>query len=112
MTARAPSGGHCPTEAPDPPAVPPKKGTKHTLRIVRELLALEPGGTGTDLKGAADHLLHVLPRRSIVFVVSDFLVDGVEETMRVLGARHDATAIHVNDPREIELAKLDRTVEA
>jgi uncharacterized protein (DUF58 family) len=85
--------------------VPPKKGTKHTLRIVRELLALEPKGKGTDLKGAVDHLLRVLPRRSIVFVVSDFLVNGVEETMRVLGSRHDATAIHVNDPREIELPR-------
>lgn len=85
--------------------VPPKKGAKHTLRIVRELLALEPKGKGTDLKGAAEHMLRVLPRRSIVFVVSDFLVGGIEDTMRVLGSRHDATAIHVNDPREIELPR-------
>jgi uncharacterized protein (DUF58 family) len=85
--------------------VPPKKGTKHTLRIVRELLALVPVGKGTDLRGAADHLLRVLPRRSIVFVVSDFLYPDVDGALRVLASRHDATAIHVNDPRELEMPR-------
>jgi len=86
-------------------SIPPKKGQKHTLRIVRELLAFEPTGKGTGIKAAADHLLHVLNRRSIVFVVSDFLADNVDDTLRVLGSRHDATAIHIVDPRETELPR-------
>lgn len=80
--------------------VPPRKGRKHVLRLVREVLGFEPEGTGTDLALALDHLRHVLPRRAIVFLISDFMDEGYERALAVAARRHDLIAIDVEDPIE------------
>ncbi|MEN6626019.1 MAG: DUF58 domain-containing protein [Candidatus Sumerlaeia bacterium] len=83
--------------------VPPRKGRRHVLRLVREVLAYEPAGRGTDLGKALDHLRLVLPRRAVVFLISDFLADGYERALATVGRRHDLVGIHIEDPLEREL---------
>ena len=80
--------------------VPPKKGRRHVLRVVRDVFAHEAEGAGTDLAGAFEHALRVVRRRAIVVVVSDFLDAGFERALRALAARHDVVAVRVVDPRE------------
>jgi len=84
-------------------ALPPRKGTRHVLRVIREILNTEPAGRGTDLGGALEHLVHVSKRRSVVFVVSDFLDARGERALRLAKKRHDVVAIVLDDPREREL---------
>ncbi|MFN7020561.1 MAG: DUF58 domain-containing protein [Phycisphaerales bacterium] len=84
--------------------VPPKKGTRHTLRLVRELLAFEPGRAGTSMRAVSDHLGRVLHRRSLVFLISDYLCGDFVEAVRRLAPRHDLVAVDVADPRDFELA--------
>lgn len=86
--------------------VPPKKGRRHVLRLLRELFAHEPQSHGTDLSAAITHLLHVLPRRSIVLIFSDFFDGGFARPLRVLAHRHDTVAVQLHDPREEELPAL------
>ncbi|GIV58549.1 MAG: hypothetical protein KatS3mg042_1462 [Rhodothermaceae bacterium] len=83
--------------------VPPKKGRRHVLRLIRDLFAHAPKARGTHLAGALHHILHVLRRRSIVLIVSDFMDEGYEPVLRALARRHDVVAIHLIDPREEEL---------
>ncbi len=86
--------------------VPPQKGRRHVLRIVRDLYAHEPQGRGTDVAVALDHALHVLRRRSVVIVVSDFMADAYERSLRILARKHDVVALHVTDPREQTLPAI------
>jgi len=83
--------------------VPPKKGIKHVLRLVRDLLYIQPEGQGTDLQAAFDHLNRVTRRRGVVFLVSDFQSGGYEDAMRIARKRHDLIPITVTDRRELEL---------
>ncbi len=83
--------------------VPPKKGRRHALRLIRDLLAFQPAGRGTDLSVALDYVGRVLQQRAIVFLISDFLDTGFEKPLRVIGRRHDLVAVTVADPREREL---------
>ena len=83
--------------------VPPKKGRRHVLRLIRELFAHEPDSRGTDLNAALEHTLHLLRRRSIVLMISDFLDDDYERPLRALARRHDTVAAHLIDPRETHL---------
>jgi uncharacterized protein (DUF58 family) len=83
--------------------VPPKKGPRHVLRVIRELLYLRPAGRGTNLAVAVEFLRRVLRRRSVVFLLSDFQDRGYAAGLRVLARRHDVTAIVLGDPREREL---------
>ncbi len=83
--------------------IPPKKGTKHVLRVIRELLNFKPRPASTDISGALDYLGRVTSKRSVVFLVSDFQAEGFEKKMRVLGKRHDLIAVTITDPREIRL---------
>jgi uncharacterized protein (DUF58 family) len=83
--------------------VPPKKGRRHVLRLIRDLFAHVPQSRGTDLSAALNHVLHVLRRRSIVLILSDFLDAGYEKLLRAAGRRHDTVAVHLHDPREEEL---------
>jgi uncharacterized protein (DUF58 family) len=80
--------------------VPPRKGTGHVLRVIRELLAYEPQGRGTDVAAALDHVNRVVRRRSVVFVVSDFQAAGYERALRIAKRRHDVILIDVADPAE------------
>jgi uncharacterized protein (DUF58 family) len=86
--------------------VPPKKGRRHVLRVVREILAFQPQGRGTDLQQALDYHNRVQPRRAVTFVVSDFQVtdeESVRKKLRVASKRHDVIALSLRDPREEEL---------
>jgi uncharacterized protein (DUF58 family) len=80
--------------------VPPKKGREHVLRVIREILYFEPKGTGTDLEGALRHLLRMLKRKAVVFLVSDFLDSGYDRVLRIAARKHDMVAVSVTDPRE------------
>jgi uncharacterized protein (DUF58 family) len=80
--------------------VPPGRGRDHALRIVRDLLARDPVGRGTDLTGALRFAQRVLRRRGIVALISDFQAEGYEKALGALRRRHDVVALHVRDPRE------------
>ena len=86
--------------------LPPKKGRKHLLRIIRDALTLPPKGRGTDIRGALSFLNHVTHRRNIVFLLSDFLHtphDSTSDLFTEVGrtsSRHDMVCIHLADPRE------------
>lgn len=86
--------------------VPPRKGSRHVLRCIRELLYCEPVGRGTDISSALDYLDHTIKRRSVVFLISDFLDKGYDRKLRVARRRHDIVPVAVNDPRETELPNL------
>jgi len=83
--------------------VPPRKGRRHGMRVIRDLLVHEPAGSGTDVAGAVSYLDRVLPHRAIVFVVSDFLEADVERPLKRLAQQHDVIAVTVTDPAEQEL---------
>lgn len=80
--------------------VPPGKGARHVLRVIREILSFRPRRTGTDVGMALDYLGRIQHRKAVVFLISDFQADGFEKALRVLGRRHDIIAISVADPRE------------
>jgi uncharacterized protein (DUF58 family) len=73
--------------------VPPKKGQKHVMRVVREILGAKPERTGTDLSVALETLYHVARRRSVAFVLSDFFASGYERTLSLAAARHDVIPV-------------------
>ncbi|HSO00687.1 MAG TPA: DUF58 domain-containing protein [Candidatus Nanopelagicales bacterium] len=83
--------------------VPPKKGDKHVLRVVREILGHEPQYTGTNLKLALETLVKVAKRRSVAFVVSDFFASGFERALALAAAKHDVIPVMLVDPRDEEL---------
>ena len=83
--------------------VPPKKGQKHVMRVVREILGARPEHTGTDLSVALETLYHVARRRSVAFVLSDFYTAGYERTLSLTAARHDVIPVMLVDPRDEKL---------
>lgn len=83
--------------------VPPRKGRRHALRIIRDVFAHRPVSSRTSIAVALDHLQHVLRRRSIVVLMSDFFASGYEKSLRMAAARHDLVAVHLRDPREESL---------
>ena len=80
--------------------VPPRKGRKHVLRILRDLLTFEPVGKGTDIAGLIDHLARTLKQKTIVFLISDFVAENIERPLKILAQRHDVVAVSVEDPSE------------
>jgi uncharacterized protein (DUF58 family) len=86
--------------------VPPRKGRSHALRIVRELISFEPKRPHTSLRTALEYLNHMLKKRSIVFVISDFIDSGYETALRIAGKRHDLIGIVLLDPREHEVPRV------
>lgn len=86
--------------------VPPKKGTTHVLRLIRELLNFKPKAAKTDLAGALDYLGKVSKKRAVVFLVSDFQAEGFEKPMRIVSKRHDLVAVPIVDPREVRLPNV------
>jgi uncharacterized protein (DUF58 family) len=83
--------------------IPPAKGTTHVLRIIRELLNFRPGRSGTDIGEGIDYIGRVTNKKSVLFLVSDFIGEGYENRIRVLAKRHDLIAISITDPREIAM---------
>lgn len=86
--------------------IPPKKGKSHILRIIRELIDFKPEGKGTDLTLALEYFNNVLKKRSICFVLSDFMTQGYEDALRIIARRHDLVGIHLSDLREAELPNV------
>jgi uncharacterized protein (DUF58 family) len=83
--------------------VPPRNGTRHVLRMVREVLRGARAGRGTSIAGACDYLARVLRRRSIVFLISDFFDAGYEQELRTLAQRHEVIALPLIDPNDLAL---------
>jgi uncharacterized protein (DUF58 family) len=83
--------------------VPPRKGKTHVLRLVRDILTFDPPARGTDLAGAIEFLARVLHRRSVIFLLSDFLDAGYGRGLGALAARHDVVALVLSDRRDLEL---------
>ena len=81
--------------------IPPVKGTSRAMRIIREVLAFQPKGTGTDLTAAMDFLARVLKKRAVVFLISDFIGGGdYDKPLQLLAQRHDVVALQLNDASE------------
>ena len=87
--------------------IPPRKGRQHVLRVIRELLYFEPQGRGTDLAAALQFVGRVLKRRSVVFIVSDFLDPNFEKPLSVIARRHDVIPVVITDAREEEIPDVD-----
>ena len=85
--------------------VSPRKGRSHVLRIIRDILSSEPRGNKTDIKGALEYFNHTVKKRCIVFLISDFIDDGYERVLKIIGKKHDLVGIVLNDPRENVLPK-------
>ncbi|HUJ59354.1 MAG TPA: DUF58 domain-containing protein, partial [Kofleriaceae bacterium] len=83
--------------------LPPKKGRRHVMRVIGEILAFEPRSRLTDLAAGLEFLGKVARRRSVVFLVSDFLSDGWEPAMRIAARRHELVPVVVGDPMESAL---------
>jgi uncharacterized protein (DUF58 family) len=86
--------------------VPPRKGPRHSLRLIREMLAFEPGHPGTDMENALKFLNDVMKRRSLVFLISDFFDARYEQLLRITGKRHDMLGMCLRDPRERDLPSV------
>ena len=83
--------------------VPPRKGLRHVLRVIREALYFKPEGKGTDINNVLDYLNRVTKRRTIAFMVSDFFDRDFKSILSVSNKRHDVVAVTITDPREIEM---------
>lgn len=83
--------------------IPPKKGRTHILRIVRELLDFQPAHRQTSIAEGLRYLTSAIKKRSIAFLISDFLDDGYEDALKIAGRKHDLIGVRLFDPREAEL---------
>jgi uncharacterized protein (DUF58 family) len=83
--------------------VPARKGRKHVLRLIRELIYHEPESRVTDIKASLSYLASILKRRAIIFIVSDFLADDFSKPLKILKNRHDVIMVNINDEREMEI---------
>ncbi|MBT3945977.1 MAG: DUF58 domain-containing protein [Candidatus Marinimicrobia bacterium] len=86
--------------------VVPKKGKTHVLRVIRELLYTEPEQSGTSLKNALDYLLKVSKRKSVVFIISDFLDQNYWPSLKVVNRKHDLIGIQLYDPAETDIPDM------
>jgi len=80
--------------------VPPRKGRKHVMRLVMEILSCKPAGTRTDLSVPLTWLSRVVPRKAVVFLVSDFLAQGYDRELKLVGRKHDLVPVVIRDPLE------------
>lgn len=85
--------------------VSPRKGRSHVLRIIREVLSFQPEGNKTDLKGALEYFNHTIKKKSITFLISDFIDEGYEKIIKIIVKKHDFVSIILQDPREREIPK-------
>ncbi len=86
--------------------VPPRKGRKHVLRIIREVLSFEPVGKTTSIKTALEYMNSAIKKRSIVFLLSDFIDEGYEKILKAAGKKHDLIGVVINDERETSIPKM------
>jgi uncharacterized protein (DUF58 family) len=86
--------------------IPPKKGKPHILRIIRELIEFKPKNKKTDIAQALKYLTNVIKKRSIAFVISDFMDGDFTDAMKIASRKHDLIALRIYDKREKELPKV------
>ena len=86
--------------------IPPKKGKSHILRIIREVLAFEPTGKGTDIAGALEYFSAVIKKRSICFILSDFMSKEFDRPLKISSKKHDLVALRIHDKREDTLPNV------
>lgn len=86
--------------------VPPKKGTKHVLRVISEVLSFKPSSRGTDISAGLEFLSRVTRRKSVAFLISDFMTSGYDSALKVAHRRHDLVSIVLRDPLEEQLPDL------
>ena len=80
--------------------VPPRKGRTHVLRIIREVLSFEPEGKGTNIKSVLEYMNNAIKKRSIVFLISDFMDSGYERILKIVGKKHDFIGVVLTDEKE------------
>jgi uncharacterized protein (DUF58 family) len=86
--------------------IPPKKGKSHILRIIREVLAFEPTGKGTDIASALEYFSAVIKKRSICFILSDFMSKEFDMPLKIASKKHDLVALRIHDTREDTLPNV------
>lgn len=86
--------------------IPPKKGRSHVLRIIRELIEFQPESKHTDIEEALKFLNNVMKKRAIVFLMSDFMTDDYQRTLKITSNKHDITGIRVYDEKESEIPNI------
>jgi uncharacterized protein (DUF58 family) len=86
--------------------IPPKKGKSHILRIIREVLAFQPTGKGTDIAGALEYFSAVIKKRSICFILSDFMSKEFDMPLKIASKKHDLVALRIHDIREDTLPNV------
>ena len=86
--------------------IPPKKGRSHVLRLIRELIEFKPESKQTNLAEALKFMQNVMKKKAIVFVLSDFIADDYNQTMKIVARKHDVTGIRVYDKREEAIPNL------
>lgn len=90
--------------------IPPEKGSRHLLRMIREILMAKPAKQGTSIAAACDFLIKSLRRRALVFMISDFHADPLDQPLGKFARKHETVALTVNDPLEEELPKAGKVV--
>jgi uncharacterized protein (DUF58 family) len=90
--------------------IPAEKGSRHLLRMIREILVARPEQPGTSVAGACDFLVRTLRRKSVVFLVSDFFADPLDKPLGKLAKKHETIALRVMDPLEATLPKAGKVV--
>lgn len=83
--------------------IPPRKGRQHVLRVIREILYYKPKGKTTNINISLEYLNKVIKRKTVTFLVSDFLTKGYDKLLRVTNKKHDVIAVALSDPREMFL---------
>lgn len=86
--------------------IPPKKGKSHILRIIRDLIEFEPESTQTNIEHALRYFTNVVKKRSIAFLISDFMADDYKDALKITNRKHDLVALHIYDKRELELPNI------
>ncbi len=86
--------------------IPPKKGKSHVLRIIRELIEYQPKSTKTSINEALKFLSSVMKKKAIVFVLSDFMDDHYNHTLKIVGRKHDVTGIRIFDKHDVSIPNL------
>lgn len=86
--------------------IPPKKGKSHILRIIRDLIEFKPESNKTDIQQALRYLTNVIKKKSITFLISDFMDDNYKEALKITNKKHDLIALRIYDKRELELPNI------
>jgi uncharacterized protein (DUF58 family) len=85
--------------------IPPRKGTRHVLHIIREVLRLRPQGKKTDINHALNHISRLFKKKAVLFLISDFRAPDFSKSIRAASKRHDIIALSITDPAELVLPK-------